>query len=165
MRLRYPICPQIEFSIHALLGLGRCYIKMGNYHKAKEIYLEVISKCLCNKDQTNEAIAHKNLAVCYEKLDNDPYVEFSMARYNILKTCRKMEIFNAYNEMDRLKKRLVNVTANSGQVTTIQRKSLTFLKLEVETQQLTLELREKEQKSLTLKDRNEYLESCLNELN
>ena len=115
--------------IDALLSLGKCYIKIGNYSKAKEKFLEAISECRLVGDRMNEAVALKNIGKCYKVLGNDSYADLNMKKSHELFNHRNLAIRSALKNMDDLKKRLINVTAETGKVIWIQRVSVTFLKL------------------------------------
>ncbi len=131
--------------IDALLSIGRCYIKVGNYSKAKEKFLEAISKCRLVGDRVNEALAHENIGRCYKALGNDPYANLSMKKYDELVNHRNLAIRSAFKNMDDLKKRLINVTAEMGRVIEIQRASVTFLKLNRDIRNFKAQVLKKEE--------------------
>ena len=142
----------------ALMGLGMCYHKKYDHLYAEGFFKRALELCLSRGDKAREVNAYNHLQKCYECLNRPADVavfaskiqksdETSWDRESGGTAVSRKAVEHALQELDSMRCRLVDVTANKAQV----------VKLEVASAQSVIVKRTKSNKEEQLREASEHL--------
>ena len=109
-----------ENQVEALIGLSECYMQKQDFRYACDFLQQSLS-LICDEDR--EKIVYSLLQQCYEHMNKPEEVAFYSSKIHDMRDTRKERVEAAFNKIDSLRQRLIDVSASNSRVVKIQASS------------------------------------------
>eukprot|EP00984_Skeletonema_dohrnii_P008842 scaffold3291_cov94-Skeletonema_dohrnii-CCMP3373.AAC.4 len=107
-------------QVSALIGLSECYMQKQDFRYACDFLLQSLP-LICNEDR--ERTVYSLLQQCYEHMNKPEEAAFYSSKLHDMRDTRKERVEAAFNKIDSLRQRLIDVSASNSRVVNIQASS------------------------------------------
>lgn len=107
-------------QVAAMIGLSECYMQKQDFRYACD-FLQQSLGLICDEDR--KKIVYSLLQRCYEHTNKPEEVAFYSSKIHDMRDTRKERVEAAFNKIDSLRQRLIDVSASSSRVVKIQASS------------------------------------------
>lgn len=104
-------------QVSALIGLGECYMRKQDFRYACD-FLKQSLPLICDKDR--EKIVYSLLQQCYEHMNKPDEVAFYSSKIHDMRDTRKERVDAAFEKIDSLRQRLIDVSVSNCRVIKIR---------------------------------------------
>jgi len=148
-------------QVSALIGLSECYMQKQDFRYACDFLLQSL-RLICDEDR--ERTVYSLLQQCYEHMNKPEEAAFYSSKLHDMRDTRMERVEAAFNKIDSLRQRLIDVSASNSRVVKIQASSTKRVTL---AKQMKAKEKELSDANRALRDSREFssqLEDLENEI-
>jgi tetratricopeptide (TPR) repeat protein len=167
------LADEIESDVEwasAYMGLGEGYLGKGEYDHSRVLFEQAMLKCMVISDKVRQAKAYRGIQVSYERLYNPLYAARYKQKAEALTEANTNRIAGAFESLADMKMRLIDTTANMGEVIHLERITAGCInmraqriKLEEKIEDWVEKVEEQQKQVRQIKDLLEKIEAQLQE--